>query len=413
MIRDTLPGKVMEVDFGYLGKIWDLELGRERKAWVFSGRLRHSRRAWREIVFDQTQETFYRCHERAFDYFGGVPEEVVPDNLKAAVIADAWESPIYNRAYRSFALHNGFRICPCLPETPEHKGGVERDIQYIKKNFWPIFRMRQKDRGRAIPWKDDAQPALEVWSDEVADNRKLYGFMATPRELFEEEVGLLKPAPDQRWEQEKWYNYERVGADWRIRLDYAWYSVPHQLIDQSVLACATETLVRIFHKGELVATHERAKVVGSYCRNPDHAPPIKERVMNRTQESLMEEAALMGKSTAAVAKKIFGVKEVDGKRPVCRLLGLANKYSPKDLEAACKRAIEFETPEYGSVKNILKKNLHRSAPPSAHPVEQKEAPEPVPSKTPIGPFRFARPLGFFSGKAISILTTITGVFHHG
>ncbi|MBF0202030.1 MAG: transposase, partial [Desulfamplus sp.] len=81
MVRSTVPGEIMEVDFGYLGLVWDIERGCQHKAWVFSGRLRHSRRAWREIVYDQKQETFFRCHEHAFEYFGGVPAEVVPDNL--------------------------------------------------------------------------------------------------------------------------------------------------------------------------------------------------------------------------------------------------------------------------------------------------------------------------------------------
>lgn len=408
MIRNTLPGKVMDVDFGYLGKLWDHARKASRKAWVFSGRLRHSRKAWREIVFDQSQETFCLCHERAFEHFGGVPEEVVPDNLKAAVIANAWECPLYNRAYRSFARHSGFRICPCLPERPEHKGGVERDIQYIKKNFWALFRMHQKERGREIPWKDEAQPALEKWSDEVADTRKLYGFMATPQELFEEEKDLLGPLPDQPWDQECWSGYT-VGADWRIRLDYSWYSVPHQLIDQAVLACATNSLIRVFHKGEVVACHERAVERGTYRRDSAHAPPHKEQYMNQTRQSLLEEARTIGSSTVAVAEKIFAVREVDGMRPVRRLLGLVRKHSAQDLEAACKRALDFETPEYRSVKNILVQGLHRSAP----PVEPKVESTPVNSKVPAPSFRFARPLGYFSGKAVSFFTMFTGVFNHG
>ena len=48
---------------------------------MFSGRLRHCRRAYREVVFDQKQETFFACHMHAFEWFGGVPEKVTPDNL--------------------------------------------------------------------------------------------------------------------------------------------------------------------------------------------------------------------------------------------------------------------------------------------------------------------------------------------
>ena len=99
--------------------------GSRRRTWVFSGRLRHSRRAYREVVFDQKQETFFACHMHAFEWFGGVPEKVTPDNLKAAVIVASFEDPLVNRAYRELALHYGFLISPCLPRRPEHKGGVE------------------------------------------------------------------------------------------------------------------------------------------------------------------------------------------------------------------------------------------------------------------------------------------------
>ena len=78
MRRETKPGEVLEVDFGHLGLTWDAATRLRRRTWVFSGRLRHSRRAYREVVFDQKQETFFACHMHAFEWFGGVPEKVTP-----------------------------------------------------------------------------------------------------------------------------------------------------------------------------------------------------------------------------------------------------------------------------------------------------------------------------------------------
>jgi hypothetical protein len=407
MIRDTIPGKVMEVDFGYLGKVWDPANKRARKAWVFSGRLRHSRRAWREVVYDQRQETFFSCHERAFEYFGGVPEEVVPDNLKAAVVANAWENPLYNRAYRSLARHYGFRIDPCLPARPEHKGGVERGILYIKRNFWPIYRVSQRERGHQLPWVDEIQSSLEKWSAEEADTRKLYGFMRTPLQLFEEERGLLKSLPNDSWEQEVWEK-STIRRDWRIRYDYSWYSVPYGLIEQDVQICGTDKCVRVFHNGKAVAVHNRSTQRGSYIRNPEHAPPDKENYMSQTRAGLLQEAEVVGPSTAGVVKEIFNVREVDGMRPVRRLLGLKRHYSAEDLESACRRALEFHTPEYGSVKNILKEGLHVSTerPGTKHSLVSTSPPNT--SATHLGRFRFARPAEFFMSKAISFFTLFQG-----
>ena len=99
------------MDFGQLGLTWDAATRSRKRTWVFSDRLRHSRRAYREVVFDQKQETFVACHMHAFEWFGGVPEKVTPDNLKATVITASFEDPLVNRAYRELALHYG---CPDL-----------------------------------------------------------------------------------------------------------------------------------------------------------------------------------------------------------------------------------------------------------------------------------------------------------
>ena len=130
MVRETIPGEVMEVDFGYLGLSWDVKTNSRRKTWFFSGRLRHSRKVYREVVHNQKQETFFHCHIHAFEYFGGVPRKVTPDNLKAAIIRASFVDPLVNRSYRSLAEHYSFMISPCVPYTPRHKGGVENDMKY-------------------------------------------------------------------------------------------------------------------------------------------------------------------------------------------------------------------------------------------------------------------------------------------
>ena len=135
----------MDVDFGFLGELWDDSRQKFRKAWVFSGRLRHSRKAYRRLVWEQDVNTFLLCHILAFERFGGVPEIVCLDNLKAGVIKSCIDNDMLNRSYKELAEHYDFMISPCLPRTPEHKGGVENDIKYIKGNFWPQIREKKKN----------------------------------------------------------------------------------------------------------------------------------------------------------------------------------------------------------------------------------------------------------------------------
>ena len=144
MVRTTDPGRDAEVDFGELGRFLDEE-GIERRVWIFSLRLRHSRKTYREIVFDQTTNTFLQAHIHAFEYFGGTPKYCIPDNTKAAVIKSVVDNDMINKAYQSLAEYYGFIICPCLPYNPNHKGGVEGDIKYVKGNFLPYFLAVQKE----------------------------------------------------------------------------------------------------------------------------------------------------------------------------------------------------------------------------------------------------------------------------
>ena len=110
MLRTAIPGEVMEVDFGYLGLTRDEESGHRRKTWVFSARLRYSRRAYRRRCFDQREATFFLCHALAFEAFGGVAHKVVPDNLRAAVVKASFEEPQINRLYQKLAIHYGCLI---------------------------------------------------------------------------------------------------------------------------------------------------------------------------------------------------------------------------------------------------------------------------------------------------------------
>jgi transposase len=384
MVRPTIAGETMEVDFGYLGLAYDDVLVRLRKAWLFSGRLNHSRKACREVVYDQKEETFFMCHVHAFEYFGGVTRKVVPDNLKAAVIKASFESPVVNRVYHKLAEHYGFLINPCLPYRPEHKGGVESDIKYVKRNFWPVFCEEQSELGREYPYARDIQGALDKWTAEVADKRIVGGVGRSPREIFEsEEKAALSPLPATRWEPISWAA-AKVQDNWRIQYRSAFYSVPYQYIGKRVEVFASLSSIHIFFEHKEIAIHSPAKRRWEYVRRSEHAPPEPERYMSMTRGSIIDQARRIGFFTCQVVTSIFDHKTVDGLRPARAVLGLARQYGRDRLEAASKRAVAYGTKEYMSVKSILANNLDRLDPDV--PIE--------PSGQQL--FAFAREKGYFN-----------------
>ncbi|MCK5251280.1 MAG: IS21 family transposase, partial [Spirochaetaceae bacterium] len=156
-LRETRSGEILEVDFGYFGLVYDAKEKRNRKARFLSTRLRHSRHAYRQMTFDQKQQTFYSSLINAFEYFGGIPAKVVPDNMKSAVIKASFTDPEINRSFQKMAIHYGFLISPTLPNTPRHKGGVESDVKYVKGNFWPRYKEAEKQKGHSVPHAEGLQ----------------------------------------------------------------------------------------------------------------------------------------------------------------------------------------------------------------------------------------------------------------
>ena len=375
--RMTIPGEVMEVDFGYLGISYDAGTRRNRKTWLFSGRLRHSRDAYREIVFSQHQDVFFACHIHAFEHFGGVPQKVVPDNLKAAVIRASFDNPLINRSYRMLAEHYGFLISPHLPYHPHHKGGVESDIKYVKGNFLPEFKETQRRLGREVWDADELKKSLRVWEDTVASCRVIRGVGRTPRELFiNDERAALQPLPQFRWDPVEWKECT-VGRDWHIQYRKAFYSAPYRLIGKRVLVCGSMHLVRIFHDSREVTTHPRAKQPWKRVTRADHGPKNYEKYLQTTKSGVLAAASRNGPATRKVVEEIFAQRGVDGLRPARGLLRLGKRYGPGRLEAACTRALEYHTATYQSVKSILIRGLDEDQ-------EERQ-----------GTFRFAREAGYF------------------
>jgi transposase len=135
---ETEPGALAQVDFTFVGKLYDPDQGVLRKCWLFLMTLGHSRHMHCQLAFDQKVATWVRLHVEAFESFGGVPRVIVPDNLKAAVIRAAFaadDDPAIQRTYRELARHYGFRIDPAPPRSPEKKGKVESNAKYVKGNF--------------------------------------------------------------------------------------------------------------------------------------------------------------------------------------------------------------------------------------------------------------------------------------
>lgn len=346
---ETNPGEIAQVDFGHIGRIYDKAVGVEIKAYVFVMVLGFSRDAYYEIVRSQDIQTWCECHMHAFEHFNGVPLVIIPDNLKSAIIKAAYLDPLPNKSYADLAKHYGFQIDPCLPGTPEHKGKVESGVKYVKNNFVPL---------REFTDFNDANSQLEQWNQTIARKRIHGTTRQKPAYLFSEyEQTELKSLPATRFEIPIW-KILKVYRDIHIQFDKAYYSVPHELREKYVEARKTKSQVTVFFDKKLVAVHSPVSP-GKRSTNRDHYPAEIGRYMQWDTDYCIQEALKIGSYTQKIVSSLLNEEAIRNLRSAQNIIRLKKKFGTQRLEAACKRAVYYGSYKYGSVKNILERELDK------------------------------------------------------
>lgn len=350
---ETPAGQEAQVDFGYAGRALDPATGALRKSWVFTMVLSWSRHQYAELVFDQRVETWLLCHRHAFEFFGGVPERIVPDNLKAAIVRASLHEPVAQRAYRECALHYGFRIDPNPPKSPHLKGKVEQGgVHYVKRNFLA---------GRDPEPLDARNAKLRAWCTEIAGQRVHGTTRERPLDRFAQtERAALQPLPPAPYDLAVW-GKARVYRDCHLTFQGSYYSAPFRLVGQEVWVRAGARTVELYTKEHaLVATHDRATAPGQRKTLLAHLPPEKVPGLVLTREDCRAQAQAIGPATARVVGQLLDHRPEDRLRPAGRLVGLATQYAADRVERACARALAYGTGDFVSVRRILHAGLDGS-----------------------------------------------------
>jgi transposase len=346
---ETPPAEEGQVDFGYAGRMVDPETGELRKTWAFVMTLSWSRHQYVEFVFDQKVETWLRLHRNAFAFFGGVPQRIVIDNLKAGISHVCWHEPLAQQSYRECAEHYGFLISPCRPGTPRHKGKVEKGgVHYVKRNFLG---------GREPTTLSQANRDVRRWTLTVAGERVHGTTKERPLERFEFERGALRPLPDTPYDMAVWKEV-KLHRDCHLIFDQAYYSAPFRLVGQKLWVRGGSREVQIFTPDyQLVATHPRAQRPGRRQTHTDHLPPHKVAGLILTRDACRQQASEIGPATREVVDSLLDHRPEDRLRTAGRLLRLDDRFGPGRLEAACIRALRFDDPAYMTIKRILEQGL--------------------------------------------------------
>lgn len=357
------PGIEAQVDFGFAGRLLDPTTGQLRKAWAFVMTLAFSRHQYVEFVFDQSLPTWIALHDHAFRFFGGIPQRIVLDNLKAGITHACFDDPQAQTTYRECAEHYGFLIAPCAPRTPEHKGKVEQGVHYVKRNFLG---------GRAPSLLPQANADVRTWCLTTAGLRTHGTTKTAPLTRFQTaELPALRPLPPSSYDLAIWKRV-KLYRDSYVVFEQSFYSAPCRLVGQLLHVRGGGSTVRIYTSDyALVATHPRAAQPGERHTHPDHLPPEKLPGATWTRAACQAFAAEVGSATTEVVQRLLDDGVVDRHQRVIRILKLRTTVGDQRLEAACARALRFDDLTYATLKRILDRGLEHE--PSSPPVRAAPA----------------------------------------
>jgi transposase len=349
MHLEFAPGEAAQIDFGTGPQLVDTRTGEIIKTHFFLMTLCWSRHQYAEVVLDQKVPTWLECHRHAFEWFGGVPGKLTIDNAKCAITRACRHDPVVQRAYGECAEGYGFKIDALPPREPQMKGRVESGIKYLKKNFMALREFRDLA---------DANRQLQTWILEDAGNRRHGSTLEKPLGRFAIEQPLLTPLPSVAPQLAEWARV-KVHRDSHVQFNKCLYSVPFKLIGQSLWLKATEVTVRIYHEHEMVAVHTRLQRPGSRATLDDHLPPEAIAWKMRDPQWCLKQSEKVGAACHQLVQQLFADKVLENLRAVQGIIRLKDKYGSVRLEAACRRALDYNNPRYGTVKTILEKGLEQ------------------------------------------------------
>jgi len=359
MRQQHRAGEKLFVDYaGQTAEVVDRTTGEVRSAQVFVAVLGASSYTFAEATWSQQLSDWTGSHVRAFEFFGGVAEVIVPDNLKSGVTKAHRYEPDLNPTYLDLANHYGTAVMPARVRRPKDKGKAESGVQLVERWILAALRNRTFFSLREL---NQAISKLLVRLNE-RPFKKLPGCR---KEAFESlDKPALRPLPMSPYEFAQWKK-ARVHIDYHVEVDGHYYSVPHQLVKKELDVRFTATTVECFHKRERVASHVRSTLKGRHTTVAEHMPKSHREYAEWTPQRLIRWAEKTGPATAGVIQQILQRRSYpqQGFRSCLGIMRLTKGYGDERLEAAYRRALTIGALSYKSIESILKRGLDRLSPP--------------------------------------------------
>ena len=352
-----IAGEKVFVDYsGVTVAIHNQKTGEIDNAQVFVAVLGASGYTFVHVTHSQKQEEFILSHVLAYEFFGGTPRVVVPDNLKSAIISNNKNGIVVNESYAALARHYSMMVEPARVRKPKDKPKVEQGVQAIQR--WILAHFRHHKFFSVDEANEYIAKLLDIY------NKRVMKHMEKSRsELFETlDEPLLKVLPANRHTYTQ-FKVARVNQDYHITLEKCNYSVPFKYLKEAVDVRYTVHSVQIYFKNELIATHPRLRTVGATSTLNEHMPLEHEYISEKMNPSRLRSwAKNIGEYSTIFVEDAFEAVEhkANAYRQIIAVLSLARIYGDTELELALMYALDKRIIKTKSIKSILEKKLYLS-----------------------------------------------------
>lgn len=349
------PGDAMEVDWaGGTLPITDPVTGKMTPAYLFVAVLPCSCYAYVELCGDMQSENWLLCHVHAYEYFGGVPRLLIPDNLKTGVTKNTRLDTVINHSYSELADHYGTAIVPARVKSPKDKSHAEGTVSYA--STWILAALRNDTFFSLADAKEAVAEKLEQLNSYPFKKRE-----GNRREAYlAEEKGFMEPLPVNPYEPSVWLE-QTVPFDYTVNDGLNKYSVPYDLIGEAVGIRVTRDTVEVFFHGNRVAVYPRER---GRRRDPvivpTHMPENHRQYLAYTKDDFITWASGIGPSTEQVVRFFLesGRVHEQGFKPCASLKKLAGRYKKDRFEEACRQILTFGgEPSVRGISVLLKSPL--------------------------------------------------------
>lgn len=354
MIRHHPAGEKAEIDYCDGIDILDPVTGEIVTTHLFVGTLCHSRYAYAEFSFSQKSADFLNSHVRMFNFFGGVPRQLAPDNLKSAVNKTHQYDPDINPAYQRLAHHFNIAVVPARARHPKDKAIVERTVQIFQKWFY------QKVRKRTFTSLIELNKVLHEHL--ILFNQKKHRILGRSRfEAFEEEKKELGALPETAFIV-RTHKRATLHHDCHLQFGGNFYSAPWIHREKELDVWASEKTLEIFFDGNLIAHHVRSRGKNKVITNKDHYPPAHKAYLEITPQYLIEKSQKGGKDVHALIDSLLsGPYPLRHLRRAQGIVALIKKYPGEQLNHACSQALLLNRPYIRFIEAMAKLPPYTSA----------------------------------------------------